>query len=227
MACGLLKQRGHAFRLLLVGNENTSGTETGPITKMIADAAAEAGFSDWLIMPGRVPHEVVHSYYSLLDICPFPRKPWPVCEMVSPMKPLEALAMEKLVIVSSVRALLEMIDHDRTGLVFTKGDIASLADTLERAMASPELRKTLGTNGRAWVETERTWRTVGLKAARLLAPFVTPNLPAIQTTTAAPTPAGEQPPVTAIAADTALAAQAAPPQSLLTGPTVLETGDAQ
>jgi glycosyltransferase involved in cell wall biosynthesis len=173
-ACGLLKQRGHAFRLLLVGNENTSGSETGPITRMIAEAAAEADFSDWLIMPGRVPHEVVHSYYSLLDICPFPRKPWPVCEMVSPMKPLEALAMEKLVIVSSVRALVEMIDHDHTGLVFTKGDITSLADTLERAMAAPDLRARLGTAGRVWVETERTWRAVGLKAAGLLAPFVTP-----------------------------------------------------
>lgn len=175
-ACGLLKQRGHAFRLLLVGNENTSGTETGPITQMIADAAAEAGFSDWLIMPGRVPHEEVHSYYSLLDICPFPRKPWPVCEMVSPMKPLEALAMEKLVVVSSVRALVEMIEDDRTGLVFAKGDIASLADTLERAMASPELRVRLGKAGRAWVEAERTWKAIGTKAAGLLAPFVTPNI---------------------------------------------------
>jgi glycosyltransferase involved in cell wall biosynthesis len=175
-ACGLLKQRGHAFRLLLVGNENTSGTETGPITRMIAEAAAEAGFSDWLIMPGRVPHEVVHSYYSLLEICPFPRKPWPVCEMVSPMKPLEALAMEKLVIVSSVRALVEMIDDDRTGLVFTKGDITSLADTLERAMASPELRSRLGKAGRAWVEAERTWKAVGIKAAGLLAPFAAPAM---------------------------------------------------
>jgi glycosyltransferase involved in cell wall biosynthesis len=174
-ACGLLKQRGHTFRLVLVGNENTSGTDTGPITRMIAEAAAEADFSDWLIMPGRVPHEVVHSYYSLLEICPFPRKPWPVCEMVSPMKPLEALAMEKLVIVSSVRALVEMIEDDRTGLVFTKGDITSLADTLERAMASPELRSRLGKAGRAWVEAERTWKAVGIKAAGLLVPFVTPN----------------------------------------------------
>ncbi len=213
MACGLLKQRGHAFRLLLVGNENTSGTETGPITRMIADEAAESGFSDWLIMPGRVPHDVVHSYYSLLDICPFPRKPWPVCEMVSPMKPLEALAMQKLVIVSSVRALVEMIDHNHTGLVFTKGDIASLADTLERAMASPELRKTLGANGRKWVENERTWRTVGLKAARLLAPYATPSQPGVQTTTAASTSAAEQPTVAAdgaIAADDAVAADDAP-----------------
>lgn len=175
-ACGLLKKRGHTFRLLLVGNENTSGTDTGPITRMIAEAAAEADFSDWLIMPGRVPHEVVHSYYSLLEICPFPRKPWPVCEMVSPMKPLEALAMEKLVIVSSVRALVEMIEDDRTGLVFTKGDITSLADTLERAMASPELRSRLGKAGRAWVEAERTWKAVGIKAAGLLAPFAAPAM---------------------------------------------------
>jgi glycosyltransferase involved in cell wall biosynthesis len=185
-ACGLLKQRGHTFRLLLVGNENTSGTETGPITQMIADAAAEAGFSDWLIMPGRVPHALVHSYYSLLDICPFPRKPWPVCEMVSPMKPLEALAMEKLVIVSSVRALVEMIADGRTGLVFAKGDITSLADTLERAMTSPQLRAELGKAGRIWVEQQRTWRALGEKAAGILARFATPEGAATPTAPARP-----------------------------------------
>jgi hypothetical protein len=78
----------------------------------------DGGFADWLIMPGRVPHDEVESWYSLIDICPFPRKPWPVCEMVSPMKPLEALAMEKAVVVSDVRALAEMItdEADRPGL---------------------------------------------------------------------------------------------------------------
>ncbi|WP_225009597.1 glycosyltransferase [Novosphingobium percolationis] len=179
-ACGLLKQRGQDFRLLLVGNENTSGNDTGPITQMIAEAADESGFSDWLIMPGRVPHEVVGRYYSLLDVCPFPRKPWPVCEMVSPMKPLEALAMEKAVVVSSVRALVEMIADGKTGLVFEKGNIESLADTLQHAMTSPDLRAELGRNGRAWVQDARTWRAVGAKAAGLLADYVTPVAPDVE-----------------------------------------------
>ena len=123
-ACAMLHGRGRDFRLMLIGNENVSGTEKGPITAEIERIAAEAGLSDRLIMPGRVPHEEVAAYYSLIDIAPFPRKPQPVTEMVSPMKPLEALAMEKAVVVSSVAALTEMIADEETGLVFAKGDIA-------------------------------------------------------------------------------------------------------
>jgi glycosyltransferase involved in cell wall biosynthesis/polysaccharide pyruvyl transferase WcaK-like protein len=160
-ACALLKQRGAAFRLLLVGNENTSGEGGGPITDQVRAAAAAGGFADWLILPGRVPHHEVEAYYSLIDIAPFPRKPWPVCEMVSPMKPLEALAMEKAVVVSSVRALAEMIADGQTGVVFAKGDVADLASKLEGLLADASLRTALGRQGRAWVSAERTWDRVG------------------------------------------------------------------
>ena len=171
-ACALLKAQGRAFRLLLVGNENTSGTERGPISEQIAAIAQQGQFSDWLIMPGRVPHEDVESWYSLIDVCPFPRKPWPVCEMVSPMKPLEALAMEKAVVVSDVRALAEMIADGDTGLHFAKGDVGSLASVLARLIDEPSLRSGLGRQGRAWVARARTWHGVGQSAASLLRPFL-------------------------------------------------------
>jgi len=167
-ACALLKERGIEFRLLMVGNENASGQTRGPITEEIVRVAETNGFSDWLILTGRVPHEEVEGYYSLVDIAPFPRKPLPVCEMVSPMKPLEALAMEKAVIVSSVRALVEMIQDGKTGLVFEKGNTESLAATLKRMIDSPELRAELGANGRKWVERERTWAQIGEKAGAIL-----------------------------------------------------------
>ncbi len=167
-ACALLKLDGIEFRLLLVGNENASGQDRGPITEQIASIAETEGFSDWLIMPGRIPHDEVESYYSLLDVCPFPRKPLPVCEMVSPMKPLEALAMEKAVVVSSVRALVEMIEHERTGLVYEKGNIRSMADTLARLIGDDELRASLGVSGRKWVEESRTWKQIGAKAASVI-----------------------------------------------------------
>lgn len=166
LACTLLKQRGVDFRLMLVGNENASGTERGPITEQILRIAEAEGMTDRLIMPGRVPHEEVESYYSLIDIAPFPRKPWPVCEMVSPMKPLEALAMEKAVLVSSVRALTEMIADGQTGRVFDKGSVASLADRLQELIAAPQQRLELGRRGRVWVSAERTWKQIGVKATQ-------------------------------------------------------------
>lgn len=170
-ACSILKNKGYEFRLLLVGNENASGLDRGPITEEVINAAKEHGFEDWLIMPGRIPHEEVESYYSLIDVAPFPRKPWPVCEMVSPMKPLEALAMEKAVVVSSVRALVEMVKEDETGLVFNKGSIESLAEQLAKLIDNPELRKKLGKSGRKWVEAERTWYETGRCATKIISKF--------------------------------------------------------
>ncbi|HVI25733.1 MAG TPA: glycosyltransferase family 4 protein [Xanthomonadaceae bacterium] len=168
-ACVELHQRGIDFRLLIVGNENASGQERGPITEEILRIAREGGIESKVIMPGRVPHEEVEAYYSLVDVCPFPRKPWPVCEMVSPMKPLEALAMKKAVVVSSVRALTEMIQHDRTGVVFEKGSVASLADAIADLVASPDKRKRLGEAGREWVVAERSWTQVAERVEAVLA----------------------------------------------------------
>lgn len=156
-ACGILKQKGVEFRLIVVGNENTATNEKGPITQKILEVAKLFDFEDWLIMPGRIPHEEVEAYYSLIDVAPFPRKPQPVTEMVSPMKPLEAAAMKKAIVVSSVRALTDMIKNEVNGLVFEKGNIPHLAKQLERLIADKELRQQLGENARIWVETERTW----------------------------------------------------------------------
>lgn len=163
-ACGMLKARGIEFRLLLVGSENTSTKDKGPITRMIEQYAHKYDIEDWLVLPGRVPHEQVEGLYSLIDIAPFPRKPWPVCEMVSPMKPLEALAMKKAVIVSSVEALQEMVIDGQTGLVFDKNSIVDLADKLQVLILDEALRFRLGNNGREWVEKERSWEVTMSKA---------------------------------------------------------------
>lgn len=167
-ACGILKRRGLNLRLLLIGNENTANETRGPITERILQLAQEYKLSDWLVMPGRIPFEMVEAYYSLIDIAPFPRKPLPVCEMVSPMKPLEALAMEKAVLVSSVEALSEMIIPEKTGLVFEKGNVQDFANKLERLIVDKELRSMLGKNGRVWVEKERTWQKTAEKATNVI-----------------------------------------------------------
>lgn len=167
-ACALLKEKGIEFRLLIVGNENTAGKEKGPISEAIESIAHEYHFEDWLIMPGRVLHEEVESYYSLIDIAPFPRKPQPVTEMVSPMKPLEAAAMKKAIVVSSVRALTDMITDGENGLVFEKGNIKDLAIQLEKLIQNTELRSELGENARRWVEDERTWEITSNKMGVVL-----------------------------------------------------------
>lgn len=157
LACGELRRQGHVFRLLLVGGETGSSSEKGPVTQEIERIAQESGMSDWLIMTGRVPHDAVEAHYSLIDIAPFPRRSQLVTEMVSPLKPLEAMAMGKAVTVSSLRALNEMVQHDETGLIFEKGNIDSFAQVLGRLLTDPALRQRLGVAGRDWVMKQRTW----------------------------------------------------------------------
>ena len=157
LACAELKRRGIQFRLLLVGKEKTADGKPGTITSSIVEAAEAGGYSEWLIMPGRVEHEEVPRYYSLIDIAPFPRKAQLVTELVSPLKPLEAMGMCKAVIVSSVRAMAEMVQEGETGLIFEKGSIEDVANKLALLVQGPDRRAKRGQNARDWVARERTW----------------------------------------------------------------------
>lgn len=154
LACELMNQRDPSvdFKILLVGD--------GPYFNKILELAEASSIRDKILLTGRVPHSLAAEYYSIVDIAAFPRKSWPVCEMVSPMKPLEALAMEKAVLVSSVQALAEMVVHEQTGMVFEKGSLDSLADNLLYLIANPERRISMGAKARDWVIEHRTWNAI-------------------------------------------------------------------
>ncbi|KAE8439014.1 glycosyltransferase [Vreelandella piezotolerans] len=157
-ACGKLYREGVVFRTLLVGSEPSNRVGKGPCASEIESIAASYGFKDWLIMPGRIPHDQVSDYYSLIDIAPFTRKPLPVTELVSPLKPLEAMAMEKALVVSSVGALAEMVQDGKTGLVYEKGNIDSLAGKLASLLTDASIRQQMGKHARQWVIGNRTWK---------------------------------------------------------------------
>jgi len=152
-ACLGLKSNGYEFRLLLVGD--------GAVFDDLKQQVAESGLNDKAILTGRVPHERVEAYYSLIDIAPFPRKPWEVCELVSPLKPYEAMALEKAVVVSSTRALTEIVTHESNGLVSAKGDVKDLQAKLERLLTDSDLKVSLGKTARQWIEQERSWDVAG------------------------------------------------------------------
>lgn len=166
VACGALRRRGREFRLLLVGGETVLYPGRAPVASQLEQRAQAEGIGEWLVMPGLVPPEEVEAWYSLIDIAPFARKPLPVTELVSPMKPLEALSMAKAVVASDVAAQAEMIRHEETGLLFAKGDTAALTGALERLLADPTLRVRLGRNGRRWVLGARSWSLVARRALR-------------------------------------------------------------
>ena len=142
------------FKLLIVGD--------GAYMEKLQDLTNNLGLTDLVLFTGRVPHEEVERYYSIVDIAPFPRLPQPVTEMVSPLKPFEAMAMEKAVIASDVHALAEIVQHEETGLLFEKGNATSLSDTLTRLINDSKLRSNYGKAARIWVEQKRDWNSISL-----------------------------------------------------------------
>jgi glycosyltransferase involved in cell wall biosynthesis len=99
----------------------------------------------------------VRAYHAVLDVFVVPRTPDRVCQLVTPLKPVEAMASGLPVVVSGVRALSEIVNDKVTGLLSPPLDPAALADVLSELLGSADLRAKLGANAREWVARDRTW----------------------------------------------------------------------
>jgi glycosyltransferase involved in cell wall biosynthesis len=110
---------------------------------------------------GLVPFEEVQRYYSIIDILPFPRKDVDVCRFVPPLKILEAMAMQKNVIVSALPPLLEMVEDRKTGVVCKPDDVKSLKIAIKWLLDHPEQASTFARIGCEWVVENRSWERVG------------------------------------------------------------------
>jgi len=124
-----------------------------------------------IIFTGRVPFEDVAEYYSIFDICPFPRNNYEVCRYVPPLKILEAMAMKKAIIVSDVAPLLEIIEDNKNGIVCKADSVESLKSSILKLYYSSETRGFLQENGYRWVLENRTWDRVSEKYIKLYKSF--------------------------------------------------------
>ena len=154
-----LKWRNLPVSMLLVGD--------GAGLARLRELHRARGSHPAVIFTGRVPFDEVKRYYSLIDIMPFPRIPAKVCHCVPPLKPLEAMAMGKAVLVSHVAALTEIVRDGETGLVFESGNLPDLVEKLEALVTAPEMRRRLAAQGRAWVLAERDWHRVSERILRV------------------------------------------------------------
>jgi len=146
---GRLREGRPDLRLVLVGG----GFEENALKAQVK----ASGLDREVIFTGRVPHSSVERLYALIDVLVYPRLPIRLTELVTPLKPLEAMAQGRLVAASDVGGHRELIRNEQTGVLFRAGDVASMCEVLtsllDRKDAWPELRR----NGRRFVETERTW----------------------------------------------------------------------
>ena len=146
-----LRRRGRRVRCLIVGDG-----QHGPVLK---ELSRSLGLDDGtVVFTGRVAYADINAYYSIIDAFVVPRHDVGVARLVTPLKPYEAMAMERVVVMSRLDALMGMIIEGETGVSFTPGDARDLADVLEPLLVDPERRDAIGRAAGAWVREHRSWR---------------------------------------------------------------------
>ena len=137
------------LRVLMVGG--------GPQDAALKAQVAQAGIADKVVFTGRVPHSEVQRYYELIDVLAYPRLPMRLTELVTPLKPLEAMAQGRIFVASDVGGHRELISDGQTGFLFRAGDAGALQQSLEDVLGRRQHWQRIREQARRFVEVERTW----------------------------------------------------------------------
>lgn len=137
------------LKLLLVGG--------GLQEDLVKQKIATLKLHDYVVLTGRVPHSEVQDYYNLVDIFVYPRLSMRLTDLVTPLKPLEAMAQGRLVVASDVGGHKELIDDGKTGCLFKAGDAGDLATVVARLLRDTVRWPPMRAAGRHYVENVRNW----------------------------------------------------------------------
>jgi PEP-CTERM/exosortase A-associated glycosyltransferase len=149
-ALALLAPRYPQLKVLLVGG--------GLQEAALRTQAKQLNISDSVIFTGRVAHRDISRYYSLVDVFVYPREAIRLTDLVTPLKPLEAMAQQGLVVASDIGGHRELIRHNDTGVLFEADKPQKLAEVLQQLLQNPADWPRLKANGRRFVEQERSWQ---------------------------------------------------------------------
>ena len=137
------------IRILLVGG--------GPQESKLKTLAIQLGIENKVVFTGRVPHDQVQRYYNLIDILVYPRLKMRLTDLVTPLKPLEAMAQGKLLMASDVGGHLEIIQDEKTGVIFKSDNPDALVTEALDLLSRHDRWSALRAAARNYVETERNW----------------------------------------------------------------------
>jgi PEP-CTERM/exosortase A-associated glycosyltransferase len=147
-------------RLLIVGG--------GPQGGALKAQAQVLGVADKVVFTGRVPHAEVARYYDLIDVLAYPRHSMRLTELVTPLKPLEAMAQGRVLVASDVGGHREMVRHGENGILFEADNVDALARALFSLIDDRSQWPQLRAAGRRYVEAERNWKD---SVARYVSPY--------------------------------------------------------
>ena len=156
---GILKARPDVHVLLVGG---------GPQEANLKKQAEALSIAQNVSFVGRVPHSEVNRYYNLIDILAYPRHPMRLTELVTPLKPLEAMAQGQIFVASDVGGHKELIRHQETGILFKAGDSAALAAAILALLDKKGTWQSMRDAGRRYVESERNWKN---SVANYISPY--------------------------------------------------------
>ena len=136
-------------RVLLVGG--------GPQDAALKEQAHQLGITEKVVFTGRVPHDQVQRYYDLVDVLAYPRHSMRLTNLVTPLKPLEAMAQGRVLVASDVGGHKELIRHGQTGVLFKAGSADALAQAIVSLLAGQDRWPAMREAGRRFVEEDRNW----------------------------------------------------------------------
>jgi PEP-CTERM/exosortase A-associated glycosyltransferase len=149
-ALPLMRRRRPEIALLLVGG--------GPEEQALQALARDLSLGSSVVFTGRVPHSDIGRYYDLADILVFPRLSRRLTELVTPLKPLEAMAQERIVAASDVGGHRELIRDRETGYLFAPDDPGRLAAGILAALDDRVSWPRIRANAARYIDTERLWQ---------------------------------------------------------------------
>ncbi len=136
--------------LILVGG--------GEVDQRLRELVVRLNIEDRVLIAGRIPHHHVRDAYAMMDIMIYPRYSIRLTELVTPLKPLEAMAMGKAVIASNIGGHRELIAHGETGILFPAGDATALSKAILLILNDSKLLERIGAKGIQYVMENKTWK---------------------------------------------------------------------
>jgi PEP-CTERM/exosortase A-associated glycosyltransferase len=147
-----LRCRGTSCKLLIIGD----GEEMPAVCEAVRDLNAE----EFIQILGRVPHDEIERYYSVVDVLVYPRHSIRLTELVTPLKPLEAMALGKAILGSDVGGIRELVQPEKTGVLFRADYVEDFCVQAKRLLSQPSLQRKLGEEARQFILREKDWKVL-------------------------------------------------------------------
>ncbi|MHB1213726.1 MAG: TIGR04063 family PEP-CTERM/XrtA system glycosyltransferase [Thiobacillus sp.] len=158
-------------KVLLVGG--------GPQDAALKQQVMALDLKDRVVFTGRVPHDEVNRYYDLIDVLVYARHPMRLTNLVTPLKPLEAMAQGRLMVASDVGGHKELIQDGKTGVLFHAGNAGDLASKVVGLLKYEQGWDSMKKNGRQFVEAERNWAASVARYRSVYGSLVKPEMEAV------------------------------------------------